>query len=211
MKYDNFKEHKIRRTKNLSFDKPEKYRNYLSKDFHERCCYCNGSEEVLMVPFHVEHFIPVKAFKGKRDSLNTDYANLMWSCPKCNLSKSDKYKGDLIGNSQIENELFYNPEVTDYNDIFYRNEFGAITSDDPKGKEMITLLKLYHPVHMLSWLIEKLENVHALLKKAIEEETDLQKKAELEKARDRIANIHMEKIKAFRAAYKNKFKDNANR
>ena len=45
----------------------------------------------MTIPYHVEHFVPEKVFKGIRDELRTDYNNLMWSCPKCNLSKGDKY------------------------------------------------------------------------------------------------------------------------
>ena len=157
MRYAAFKNHKIQKTCKEKFDDEKKYRDILKKDFSDRCCYCNMPGGLVTTPYHIEHFIPKKAFEGKRDSLKTDYQNLMWSCPKCNLSKGDKYKGDLEHDDRIVNELFYNPVMTDYNDIFYRNELGGIDSEDPKGREMIRLLKLYRPIHNLAWLVERLE------------------------------------------------------
>lgn len=210
MKYEDFKHHKIHKRKGLSFDDPHKYAKYLSEDFSGRCCYCNMSEDSITASFHVEHFIPVKVFEGKKDNLLTDYENLMWACPKCNLSKSSKYAGDLMKSNNIENKLFYNPVETDYNDIFYRNEIGAIDSDDQKGREMIKELKLYRPVHTLSWLVEKLETTHELLEKAVCSETDPDRKREQECAKNRIANIYIKKQKVFRAAYKNKFGNSVN-
>lgn len=105
MRYAAFKNHKIQKTCKEKFDDEKKYRDILKKDFSDRCCYCNMPGGLVTTPYHIEHFIPKKAFEGKRDSLKTDYQNLMWSCPKCNLSKGDKYKGDLEHDDRIVNEL----------------------------------------------------------------------------------------------------------
>lgn len=204
MKYAEFKKHEIHRTCTEKFDSPQKYRKYLQKDFHGRCCYCNMSEDLVTVSFHVEHFIPEKVFKGKKDELRTDYNNLMWSCPKCNLSKSDRYKGSLLGNSKIENELFYNPVETDYNNIFYRNELGGIDSDDSKGREMINLLRLYRPVHNLAWLFEQLEELCEKLDECKKTETDPVKRKLLEAAQGKAAMQCVKIGYLFRAAYKGK-------
>lgn len=206
MKLEDFKTHKIERTPGLSFDKPGKYRKYLSEDFAGRCCYCNTPEDLLTSAYHIDHFIPRAEFSGVKDYLNSMYDNLMWSCPKCNLAKSNKYEGNLSDTDQIENLRFYNPVETDYNDIFYRNELGAIDSDDPKGRQMIRDLKLYRPVHTLSWLIEKLESTYDVLEKAYNEETDKAKRAEIEKAKHRISEIYMQKNRIFRAVYKDRYK-----
>lgn len=204
MKYTEFKGHDIRRSCSEQFDKPQKYKKYLQKDFHGRCCYCNMSEELVTVPYHVEHFIPEKEFKGKRDDLKTDYNNLMWSCPKCNLSKGDKYKGDLLKNPNIENELFYNPVDTDYNSIFYRNELGGIDSDDLKGREMIKLLKLYRPVHNLALLLEELEKLSEQLDEQCKRERDPEKSKILESAAGKVAMKCVKIEKLFRAVYRGK-------
>lgn len=204
MKYANFKEHEIKRTCQKAFEKPSSYRPYLEKDFHDRCCYCNMPQNLITSPFHVDHFIPCKIFKGKRDTLWTDYENLMWSCPKCNLSKGDKYQGDFMSIPGIVNELFYNPTVTDYNEIFYRNEYGGIDSDDEKGREIIKRLKLYRPIHNMAWLVEHLEILWGKLDEEVQQETDKDRKEILNHIKDKIANIYVKQAKAFRAAYNGK-------
>lgn len=201
MRYDRFKDHNIKRTCSEKFDKPNQYRTYLQKDFHKRCCYCNMPEDLLTVPYHVEHFIPVSKFKGIKDSLLTDYNNLMWSCPKCNLSKGNKHQGD-VQNDKIENQLFYNPVETDYNDIFYRNELGGIDSDDLKGREMIRLLKLYRPVHNLAWLYERFEKLTIKLEELQQKETDSEKKRMLEVAAGKVAMKCVKIGITFRAIYR---------
>lgn len=201
MRYADFKEHKIVRSCKGNYDKPSRYKKVLAADFGNRCCYCNMHRSLITSPFHVEHFIPVKVFKGKKDSLWTDYENLMWSCPKCNLSKGDKYEGDFPNQEGIINELFYNPVTTDYNEIFYRNEYGGIDSDDPKGREMIKLLKLYRPIHNLSWLVEKLEKLDRIVDAKLEKETDEEKRALLMHISNNLGKTYMKKEQAFRAAY----------
>lgn len=202
MKYAEFKEHDIQRTCVKKYDTPQKYKSHLQKDFCGKCCYCNMPEDLVTVPYHVEHFVPENAFKGIRDDLWTDYNNLMWSCPKCNLSKGDKYKGDIYDVTKIENELFYNPVEIDYNDIFYRNELGGIDSDDLKGREMINMLKLYRPVHNLAWLLERLEKLCDQLEVQQKIEKDLEKRKLLESAAGKVARKCVEIEKLFRAVYR---------
>lgn len=204
MKYGKFKEHEIKRTCKEQFDKYQKYKPYLEKDFKERCCYCNMPSELVTTAYHVEHFIPIKIFTGKKDSLLTDYRNLMWACPKCNLSKGDKYKGNLLESNEIKNELFYNPVEVDYNNIFFRNEIGGIDSDDMKGREMIKLLKLYRPIHNLAWLIERLERLALELDQAAKQEKNLERREILKRAAEKIALEHLKKEKLFRAVYNGK-------
>lgn len=201
MRYAAFKNHKIQKTCKEKFDDEGKYRPFLKKDFSDRCCYCNMPRGLVTTPYHIEHFIPKKAFEGKKDSLKTDYQNLMWACPKCNLSKGDKYKGDLEHDDRIVNELFYNPETTDYNDIFYRNELGGIDSEDSKGREMIRLLKLYRPIHNLAWLVERLELLYDRIEDMEKRETDIGRRELLEKIKGKVSNEYIKKERMFRAAY----------
>ena len=42
-----------------------------------------------------------------------------------------------------------------YGTVFYRGDDGGIYSDDEKGRDMITRLKLYRPIHNLAWICEK--------------------------------------------------------
>lgn len=163
-----FRNHQIRRTCNKKYEDYHSYLPFLLEDFSRHCCYCNVSEKTLDVAsFQIDHFIPQHTFRGKRDELLTQYDNLMLSCPKCNRAKSDLYEGD-ISSPSIENNLFYNPNVVDYNSIFYRNELGGISSDDEKGKEMIKRLKLYRPLHNYAWVLERLDKIIVQLQYQIE-------------------------------------------
>ena len=125
----------------------------------------------------------------------------MLSCPKCNRAKSDQYEGD-IDSPAIENSLFYNPDTTDYNDIFYRNELGGISSDDLKGKEMIKRLKLYRPLHNYAWILEELNGILAQLGTQISS-ADGEKKEKLEGIQGKLAVKYLKMRKYFVAAYRN--------
>lgn len=201
MQRNPFKEHIITRTCTEKLSPYTEYRDYLEKDFSGRCCYCNMSDELLTTSFHIDHFIPRKVFEGKKDYLLTKYDNLMLACPKCNLSKSDAYKGDIVNDSSITNEYFYNPDETDYNLVFYRNYLGGIQSDDPKGKEMIKRLRLYRLVHNMAWLVDEYRKVFKWLSTKIDYEKDPTRKEELEKIQGKIAIELVKMEESFKSVY----------
>lgn len=199
-----FMSHIISRSCSKKFKSYKKYKTFLEKDFSNRCCYCNMKDSLITESFHIDHFIPRAAFEGKKDFLLYDYDNLMLSCPKCNVSKGDLYKGNLEKDDRIINQLFYNPVDTNYNDIFYRNYMGAICSDDEKGKEMIKQLKLYRPFYSMAWLLENLEKLCFILNSKCEKESSSAKKDELEKI---VAKISLKCVKlnqVFRLVYMGK-------
>ena len=145
-----------------------KYRQALREDFQYRCGYCNTSEKILdLVPFHIDHFIPRKVFENGRPDLETEYSNLIWSCPKCNIAKGSQFQGSLEQGSEA-NELFYKPDKTDFNSIFYRNEYGGIGSSDGKGIEMIRRLKLYRKFYATVWILELLESTIKRVEEKVE-------------------------------------------
>lgn len=152
-----FREHTIKRTCTKEYKDYHKYKQYLKSDFQERCCYCNLLDKSITTPFEIDHFIPRDAFKAEWPECDTLYENLMYSCKKCNNAKSNDYKGD-ISKRVIENEYFYNPAEVDYGEVFYRNDSGGISSDDEKGRDMISKLKLYRPIHNLAWICERLKD-----------------------------------------------------
>lgn len=154
MKYK-FKNHEIKRTCDKAFNDYSSYKSYLMKDFSDRCAYCNLFDKSIGISFEIDHYIPKKAFENKRPELLSLYDNLVYSCKKCNQIKGSQFKGDVYS-VPLNNELFYNPSVVDYNTIFYIDEFGTISSDDEKGQSMINLLKLYRPINNLAWICEKL-------------------------------------------------------
>lgn len=200
MKIKDFKSHKIIRSSPPHQEKYLAYRPFLKKDFCGRCAYCNLQDTAITTPFEVDHFIPRSVFKHGRMDLETEYKNLIYSCKKCNNAK----RGQFTGNIDLENptnELFYDPTIVDYNDIFFRNHLGAIDSDDKKGKESIIRLKLYRPIHILAWLCEEINETANRLEVAACREKDGLRKQKLESALN-IINIQYRKYsRIFIAAY----------
>lgn len=198
-----FRTHTINRTCTKQYCDYHSYLPFLQNDFSSRCCYCNIHRDTLgTAPFQIDHFIPKKHFEGIRDELLTQYNNLMLACPKCNRAKSDQYVGN-IDSPTIENELFYNPEVTDYNSIFYRNELGGISSTDDKGKDMIKRLKLYRPVHNYAWVLEQLSSLIDQIDTKIASTSGAEKK-NLESIRNKLAYKHFTMQSYFLTAYREK-------
>lgn len=198
MKLGDFKSHTIKR----SAPKYKKdYKECLRHDFSGRCAYCNILDEQITTCFEIDHFIPRKAFEGKRDTLYDDYRNLIYSCKKCNLAKRNQFEGDIFSDPP-KNNLFYDPVEVDYNTIFYRNELGAIASDDEKGRDMIKRLRLYRPVHILAWLCEKIDTTADKLENAIKLEQDCERKKQLKNALDSFNSQYRKYNKFFNAAYK---------
>lgn len=200
MKYK-FKNHKITRTCTEQFDDYHKYKTYLKKDFSCRCAYCNLSDETVTTYFEIDHYIPKEAFKDKRPELLTLYDNLVYSCKKCNQSKSSSFKGD-VNSSPLDNELFYNPAIVDYNSIFYRDESGSILSDDKKGQNMINLLKLYRPINNLAWICERLYEEYLQIKEKMSEvDIESNEYSVYKEIKYKLLELHSELYKYFIANY----------
>lgn len=200
MKIRDFKKHKITRSVPPHKNNYSDYKPYLKKDFCGRCAYCNLSDIAITTPFEVDHFIPRDTFKNGRMDLDTDYTNLVYACKKCNIAKLNQFAGDIQSQNPT-NELFYDPVLVDYNSIFYRNEIGAIDSDDDKGKKSVTKLKLYRPIHILAWLCEELNETADKLEMAIKIESDPTRKSTLEMALSKINNQYRKLSRLFTAAY----------
>lgn len=203
MKVAEFRQHTIQRTCEKTYKIVQSYKPHLQRDFSQRCCYCNLWYDTLgIIPFEIDHFIPKSEFEGKRDDLDTLYRNLMLACPKCNRAKSNQFMGD-INAPQIENELFYNPDTVDYNQIFYRDELGRIASDDPKGQDMINRLKLYRMIHSYAWVLERLGRlIDRLAKRSAQEEGENRRR--LEEIRYRMLDERYKIEQQFVVAYREK-------
>lgn len=203
MKIRDFKRHTIVRSNPTHRDDYTAYRSYLCADFEGRCAYCNLHHHSITTPYEIDHFIPVKAFEGIKDELLTDYNNLVYSCKKCNIAKRHQFSGDLSLPNPT-NELFYDPCKRDYNDVFFRDEHGAIASHDPKGQEMIDRLKLYRPIHILGWLCEEIVYTIDQLQAAIDAEQDAERKRVLQEAKSKMDSQYVKYNRLFLASYNDK-------
>lgn len=199
-----FKEHTIKRTGNKRYTQYESYKSILQNDFSNRCAYCNLKDDSITSFFDIDHFVPKSEFKYKKEFeyLLTDYNNLIYSCHKCNLAKSNLFEGDLKTNP-YGNLRFYNPVETDYNTVFYRDERGNIRSKDKLGIRMIQDLKLYQPIHNLNWMCERLDLLCEKTK--IErEKSDGERKQLLSEAYIKLLEYSKRCNKLFIANYNNK-------
>ncbi|WML42642.1 HNH endonuclease signature motif containing protein [Neobacillus sp. PS3-40] len=150
----------------------KKYRSFLKEDFNGRCGYCDSPFGIVKKDYHIDHFIPqfiINKFPTHLNLLN-DYSNLVYSCPSCNGSKSDKWPSEHPDIPFLNEEGFINPCSELYDSLFYRDEKGAIY---PKEKlktaaYIFKELKLYLRKHQTVW---KIEELISLSKKAINEET----------------------------------------
>ncbi len=199
-----FRKHKIIRTCKKSYSNYKSYKPFLKKDFCNRCAYCNLSDADITTYFEVDHFVPKSAFMKIRgcEYLEYDYVNLIYSCPNCNRAKADLYDGDIY-NRPYDNDLLYDPVKIDYNEIFYRDKHGTISSRDSKGKEMIIALKLYRPIHNLAWICEQLNELIQALEVKIDNETESEKKRMLSEAKDKLLDYYRKCNRIFIANYNN--------
>ena len=200
MKIRDFKTHTITRSSPPYSNKYSAYKPYLKVDFCGRCAYCNLLDDSITTPFEVDHFIPHNTFKHGRMDLDTDYTNLVYACKKCNIAKRHQFRGD-INSPNPTNELFYDPVQTDYNTIFFRNELGAIDSDDDKGKDTIIKLKLYRPIHNLAWICEEMYNAAERLESLIKLEPEGKRKDTLNAALNKINSQYRKLNRLFTTAY----------
>lgn len=134
------------------------YRPVIEKDFNNSCGYC-GDPDIFYGHYHIDHFKPHSI--SKFSHLKEEYANLVYACPFCNLSKSDKW---------FDTDSFIDPCQTDYDSHLFRNEHGAIEPISNNGQRMYKELRLYLKRHELIWIITQLSEqkqaILALLKKS---------------------------------------------
>ncbi|MBS1515340.1 MAG: hypothetical protein JSS63_09925 [Bacteroidetes bacterium] len=136
------------------------YKKYLAKDFNYRCGYTNCLDHWFggRRNFQIDHF---KSIKYHPDLIN-NYSNLVYSCSYVNRAKSD------------DDNDFLDPCNDNYNDYFYRDDYGNIYPENSSdiAKKMFLTLKLYLRRYSLIWLLEKLENSMEILKELIEKYDD---------------------------------------
>ncbi|MGF7496178.1 HNH endonuclease signature motif containing protein [Lactococcus lactis] len=169
-KVKEFRDYIITRTCTEQYSHYRSYKTALREDFKHRCAYCNLLDEIVTTYFEIDHFIPKKTCEEiGRGDLIVNYDNLVYSCKKCNLAKTNKYESSGL-DDDIKNNRFYEPVETPLQEIFYRNIWGGIDSYDSKGRRMIIDLKLYRISHNLEWIIEVLQNICEKLERKISEQ-----------------------------------------
>lgn len=138
----------------------------LALDFNNRCGYCGDSHDFTggFDTFHVEHFVP----KEKFSSHQFLYENLIYSCPICNIAKSDKWSGTTPLENIVDDTGFIDPCESDYDSHLYRLESGAIYFQTNLGKYMYKELKLYLDRHRLIYNLSTISESCERLKEKID-------------------------------------------
>lgn len=102
MKYciPHFEEGVFERLEVRSFSDYKRYRPGVRYDFWFCCAYCMMSEvEARGIGFQIDHYRPHGLKKYKR--LKNQYANLVYSCERCNSIKSSYNPEDKNGNRRV--------------------------------------------------------------------------------------------------------------
>ena len=124
-------------------------KEYLVEDFEGKCIYCGWNcKRYGAASFHIEHI------KSQIDNkaLIDDYNNLALSCPICNTTKNKK---------PLPSNL--DPLGEEYKKLFYRNNRGAIVTNNDISEVQRSLSEKYIKTLGLSKELYKLDYVYSSL------------------------------------------------
>jgi hypothetical protein len=120
----------------------EAYRQIVEARAGGACEYCRLSQLASGVTFHLEHVVP--QYQGGR----TDFLNLAFSCPSCNLAKAERTRGkDNSGGIQP----LYNPRIFEGWTLGWHLHFaldrdsGIIIPRTRMGEATVNTLKMNEP------------------------------------------------------------------
>lgn len=156
------------------------YKKYLMEDFKHKCAYCGDLDCISGGKrfYHVEHFAP----KEKFPDLEFLYDNLLYACPYCNGSKSDKWVSANPDVSVIGDEGFVDPCKEEYDLHLDRDATGRIYAKTKLGEYMIKELNLFLKRHEIIYNLEVLRNRVEKLEDSIEEDKKNGKDTSLKEA-----------------------------
>lgn len=130
-------------------------REILEEDFHFLCGYCGKNGKIMHQKFHIDHFVP-KSLDPDREN---DYYNLVLACPKCNLSKSNKWPTRDINVPNDGNIGFVDPATEQFEEHIERNSEGFVVGITNVGKNMCSMLHLDIRRTDLYWKIDRIRKM----------------------------------------------------
>lgn len=134
---------------------------YLKEDFANMCGYCGKNSDIMNEKFHIDHFVP-KSLDGEREK---DYYNLVLACPKCNLTKSNKWPTkdkNITNDGKIG---FVDPASKEYDEHVERDEQGFIKGITSLGNNICRNLNFDVRRTDLYWKIQQLYQIQAEMEK----------------------------------------------
>ena len=148
-----------RRTGVTQLDDYREAKLFLKEDFGEMCGYCGKNSDIMKERFHIDHFVP----KSLAPEKVNDYDNLVLACPKCNLTKSNKWptkNKDMANDGSVG---FVDPATSEYDEHLIRDEQGFIRGITPLGKNICKSLNFDVRRTDLYWKIQRLYKVQSEL------------------------------------------------
>jgi hypothetical protein len=105
--------------------------------------------------FHIDHFAPKSLFPD----LETVYGNLVYSCPICNMGKSDDWVTEAHNIHNNGKEGYIDPCDASYNQQFKRTRLGKIIPVTDVGKYMHKKFKLSLKRREILWRLTKIDDL----------------------------------------------------
>lgn len=159
----------IRRRKGISgLNDYREAKPFLIEDFGKMCGYCGKNSDIMHEKFHIDHFVPV-SLDSEREK---DYYNLVLACPKCNLTKSNKWptKDRTLAN---DGEIgFVDPATKEYDQHIERDEQGFLKGITSLGDNICSSLNFDVRRTDLYWKIQQLYKVQSEMEKLGAENLD---------------------------------------
>jgi hypothetical protein len=115
--------------------------------------YCGMHQALQGATFHIEHIVP----SSRGGSSEPD--NLAWSCPGCNLRKSDRTEARDPESAAVV--PLFNPRADRWSEHF-RFEGYHLVGQTPVGRATVSFLDLNHPRRVLIRQAEQLFGLFAL-------------------------------------------------
>ena len=169
----------------------ESHRKDLRADFNNRCGYCDDSDIFRIRSFTIDHFVP-KSPKDFTHDIEPDfYYNLVYACSFCNGAKANKW---ITNDASVHNDGkqgFIEPTNDDYTNLFKRDKDGTINCNGINvnlSEYIIRELKLWYPVHRITWKIERLNHLEGRVALEIQALENSVRKTELEVMQNEIKN-----------------------
>jgi uncharacterized protein (TIGR02646 family) len=159
--------HVTRPTRRVVAEQPRYslYRSDLREDFVQACGYCGDDDERAdPSTFHIDHFAPKKQFP----ELTLAYANLVYACRFCNVSKSNHWIGTEAASPNDGARGFVDPCSDQYSHHLGRDMSGRITAKTPLGEYVIRRLRLRLIRHELLWKARKARSLRSEISDLIE-------------------------------------------
>ncbi|MCE9891428.1 HNH endonuclease [Kluyvera intermedia] len=148
------------------------YRQEILDDCQSRCVYCDLLlEEHAYEGMHLDHFRPQDYFK----TITNDPNNLVISCPKCNILKSNHWpcdKNQVTTPSHNDKVGFVDPFIENMSDYFSVDPDGILKPLKNPGLYMLGILDLNRQARIFSRRKRIQLNTIKELFKALDEKTD---------------------------------------